>query len=44
MVIGKIIKGKHGKIDATFSMLDDDLVALSQGKISLQKALLKVRK
>jgi putative sterol carrier protein len=37
---GKIVEGKVGTIDATFSILDDDLIAMTNGKLDPQSALM----
>ncbi len=34
MIIGKVVKGKEGKADTTFIMLDDDFVQLVDGKLN----------
>ena len=34
MNIGKITKGKEGTPDATFIMLDDDLMDMAAGKLN----------
>lgn len=41
--IGKITKGKEGKPDTTFVMLDDDLLLLAAGKLNAQNAFMTVR-
>lgn len=41
---GSIKKGKEGKEDATFIILDDDLIAMAQGKLHPQQAFLEVNK
>ena len=38
---GKICVGKEGKADATFTMLDDDFMALTAGKLKPQDAFMK---
>ena len=37
---GKIVKGKEGKADATFIMLDDDFMKLTAGKLKPQDAFM----
>jgi len=34
MFLGAIAKGKEGKPDATFTMLDDDFMELAAGKLN----------
>ncbi len=41
-IIGKITKGKEGKPDATFVMLDEDLLSLAAGKLNPQSAFMTV--
>ena len=38
---GAIAKGKQGTADATFTMKDDDLVAVSQGTLNPQVAFMQ---
>lgn len=38
---GSIAKGKVGTADATFTMTDDDLISLSQGKLNPQVAFMQ---
>mmetsp|Transcript_577 Transcript_577/g.951 ORF Transcript_577/g.951 Transcript_577/m.951 type:complete len:119 (-) Transcript_577:55-411(-) len=38
---GKIAKGKEGTADATFTVSDDDLIAISQGKLNPQVAFMQ---
>jgi len=33
-IIGSVKKGKEGKADSTFSMLDDDLFNMANGKLN----------
>eukprot|EP01017_Pseudomicrothorax_dubius_P001104 TRINITY_DN0_c351_g1_i1.p1 TRINITY_DN0_c351_g1~~TRINITY_DN0_c351_g1_i1.p1 ORF type:complete len:119 (-),score=38.60 TRINITY_DN0_c351_g1_i1:56-412(-) len=38
---GSIKKGKEGSADATFIMLDDDLISMAEGKLHPQQAFLE---
>ena len=38
---GSFAKGKIGKADATFSMLDDTLIKLTEGKLNPQNAFMQ---
>ena len=38
---GAIKKGKEGTADATFILLDDDLIAIAQGKLNPQVAFMQ---
>lgn len=40
--LGSISKGKVGTADATFNMLDDDFIAMAQGKLNPQQAFMQV--
>ena len=43
ILIGKLTKGLEGKPDTTFSILDEDFVALSEGKANPQNLVMTVR-
>ncbi|KAM3144367.1 hypothetical protein pb186bvf_003531 [Paramecium bursaria] len=38
---GSLTKGKNGTADATFSLLDDDFILLSEGKLNPQQAFMQ---
>ena len=38
---GSVKVGKHGKADATFIMLDDDIMAMAAGKLDGNEAFMK---
>ena len=38
---GSVKEGKHGKADATFIMLDDDIMAMAAGKLDGNEAFMK---
>ncbi|CAK92171.1 unnamed protein product (macronuclear) [Paramecium tetraurelia] len=38
---GAISKGKVGTADATFTMIDDDMIAMAQGKLNPQQAFMQ---
>jgi putative sterol carrier protein len=38
---GKIVRGKEGKADATFTLLDEDAVKLFDGKLQPQTAFMQ---
>ena len=40
--LGKISEGKHGYIDTTFALLDQDFMALVSGKLNPKSALITV--
>jgi len=42
LFLGAIAKGKEGKPDATFTMLDDDFLELAAGKLNPQNAFMTV--
>ena len=41
-IIGKVTKGKEGKPDTTFTMLDEDFLLLIDGKLNPQNAFMTV--
>ena len=41
-MLGKVTAGKEGKPDTTFTMLDDDFIALTDGKLNPQNAFMTV--
>ena len=39
--LGSVKKGKEGKADATFTMLDKDLMSMADGKLNPQQAFMQ---